>query len=84
MGDDAHKLFCVDLLYPKSTQPLNDLSSGNEILAQNMAHASHVNMSVCSLYTGVLREVFHIQPAFALGYSLGEGSMMTALRRARV
>ncbi|MBN2002560.1 MAG: hypothetical protein JXA21_04320 [Anaerolineae bacterium] len=68
-------------LYPRSLAPLSeaDLLAAAARLRDNPTAMIESGASFAILYTAVMREVFGVQPAAALGYSLGEISMLWAL-----
>jgi len=67
-------------LYPRSLAPLSpaDLNEIESRLAADPLGMLMSGSSTAVVYTALLREIFEIRPACALGYSLGETSMMFA------
>ena len=68
------------LLYPRSLYPLNEatLSERAVALASNPIALIESGMTFAMLYTRLIRDTFGVQPRSALGYSLGEISMLWA------
>jgi PfaB family protein len=81
LSADLSKTLCAQKLYPRSLDVLT-----SEALAEIEAglNADPIAMlasgtTLAVIYTRILRENFGIQPQAALGYSLGENSMMFAM-----
>ena len=71
----------ADALYPRSGTHLSEAERkafDQALLADPMAMVAS-GTSFATLYTLIMREWFNVQPAAALGYSLGEAAMMWAL-----
>lgn len=68
------------MLYPRSISALSitDLEEAEKRLAADPIAMLISGTSLAALFTFLLREIFDIHPASAIGYSLGEISMMFA------
>ncbi|HNT74673.1 MAG TPA: PfaB family protein [Anaerolineae bacterium] len=75
----ASRVTAEKLLYPRHLCPPADNQADDARLRANPIAMIESGASFAVLYTAVLRDVFSIQPSSALGYSLGEMSMLWAL-----
>lgn len=68
-------------LYPRTGKKPTpeDLKKNDKNIRKNIKNLSQCGMSFSVIYTMILAGVFNIFPEFALGYSLGEASMMASL-----
>ena len=68
-------------LYPRINQKLSveELKRSDQNLRKNITDISQCGMSFSVIYTMIMAGVFNIFPKYALGYSMGEASMMASL-----
>ena len=68
-------------LYPRTGKKPTpeDLKKNDKNIRKNIKNLSQCGMSFSVIYTMILAGVFNVFPEFALGYSLGEASMMASL-----
>ena len=77
----ASRVTAEKLLYPRRLYPPTDTDAQADEarLRANPTAMIESGASFAVLYTAILREVFGVMPSAALGYSLGEVSMLWAL-----
>ena len=68
-------------LYPRINQELSadELKLADQNLRKNITDISQCGMSFSVIYTMIMAGVYNIFPEYALGYSMGEASMMASL-----
>jgi PfaB family protein len=68
------------VLYPRSLEPLSkaDRRAHEQALMAQPETLIESGTTYAMIVTTILRDYFHVQPAAALGYSLGEASMLWA------
>lgn len=68
-------------LYPRINQELSadELKRSDQNLRKNISDISQCGMSFSVIYTMIMAGVYNIFPKYALGYSMGEASMMASL-----
>jgi len=68
-------------LYPRISHELSrdELKLHDQNLRQNIMDISQCGMSFSVIYTMIMAGIFNVFPEFALGYSMGEASMMASL-----
>jgi PfaB family protein len=78
---DLADVLALKLLYPRSmTRPsLQHKAALEARLTADVPAMIAASMAYAVLYTRIVRQVFGLQPSAALGYSLGEVSMLLAL-----
>ena len=72
---------CSDALYPRQGKRFSDIERNEhdqKLMADPLTMVAS-GTSFATIYTIIMREVFKLQPSAALGYSLGEATMMWAL-----
>jgi 3-hydroxymyristoyl/3-hydroxydecanoyl-(acyl carrier protein) dehydratase/malonyl CoA-acyl carrier protein transacylase len=77
---DVGRSLWEELLYPRSLTPLTEAERKERSarLSGNPIAMIESGISLSILYTLILREIFAVRPQAALGYSLGEISMLWA------
>ena len=79
MGNSA-ELLAAPQLYPRSQKRLSkrdQVDAANNLMRDSMA-VLQASATYSTLATMVMRDAFSLRPAMALGYSLGEMTMMYA------
>jgi len=78
---DIGSVLCERLVYPRSRHNLSETDAAvlEAYLTDDPIAMLKSGAALSTLYTMILRDVFRIEPAAALGYSLGENSMMFAM-----
>lgn len=78
LTSDVGTVIAERRLYPRSLEkPSTKLTRiMKDALADDAVAMIQSGLSFALLYTRVMRDIFHIAPKSAFGYSLGEGSMM--------
>jgi PfaB family protein len=79
-GDPARTV-ADRLIYPRSLNPPSraEVRAFRARLADDQVAMMESGTTFAVLFTYVMREIFRVKPSAALGYSLGEGSMMWAM-----
>lgn len=80
--NDLGKVICEHLVYPRSLAVLNkeQQAAAEAALLDNPMAMLTSGSLIAVIFTTILAEIFKLKPAAAFGYSLGENSMMYALR----
>lgn len=80
LSDLDHSL-ATHLLYPRGRRPLSadDLQDASERLRSDPASMIEAGMAFSIAYTSILTDLCGVKPDQALGYSLGEASMLWGL-----
>jgi PfaB family protein len=78
---DLDRGMATSLLYPRSRRPLKgeDLRAADALLRRDPASMIEAGMIFSIAYTSILCDLCKVQPHYALGYSLGEASMLWGL-----
>lgn len=77
---DVAEFLKANELYPKVSRmiPDEELRIMDRNLRRNIMEISQCGMSFSVIYTMIISGVFKLFPEYALGYSLGEASMMAS------
>lgn len=81
VASDIGAVICEELIYPRS-RAISDETANTALEARLNEDAIAMvksGITLSTLYTMILRDVFQIEPGSAFGYSLGENSMMYAM-----
>ena len=81
-SDEPARLLRAPMLYPRSQAPMGrrELMELEARLAEDIPFMLATGTSFAILYTDMVREILGVQVHGALGYSLGESSMLFATR----
>jgi len=81
MARDASKMVKENILYPRSRTKLNlkERKERDNLLRKSIATISECGIGIAYLMTNVFRNTFNLQPHAAVGYSMGEVTMYTAV-----
>jgi len=81
MAPDVGSFVKEKELYPRTNHELSreELKSYDQKLRKNIMEISQCGMSFSVIYTMIMAGVFNVFPEYALGYSMGEASMMASL-----
>lgn len=79
---DLHRVTAADYIYPRERTALTEemVRELKRALAQDSIALIESGTTFALAYTEILRRVFRVQVQYALGYSLGEASMLWSLR----
>ncbi len=79
---DLRRVTAADYIYPRAHTMLSDemVQQLRRALARDPVALIESGTAFALAYTEILRRVFHVRVAYALGYSLGETSMLWSLR----